>query len=134
METTQAMSEAVQGWVDRQFGSVKVIRLGFLQGFAENPAATLGVIALCLFVFSLALRYLIYFGVRLSGQTRLTRGHDATENVCLWLAFALGFLCGEVFFRNFLLSSLCGGFFVVMCSGAVLEGLQVNAQHQTNLH
>jgi hypothetical protein len=125
------MTEIIQGWVNQQFGPVEVIRLGFLQGFAENPVATLGVIALCLFVFSLALRYLIYFAVRLSGQTRLTRGHDATENICLWLAFAIGFLCGEIFFRNFLLASFSGGFFVVMCSGAVLEGLTANAERPT---
>jgi hypothetical protein len=125
------MNDVVQAWLDRQFGPVEVVRLGFFHGFAENPAATLGVIALALFVFSLLFRYLIYLSVRLSGQSRLTPGHDATESLCLYLAFGAGFLCGQIFFANFLLSSLCGGFFVIMCIGAVLEGLTANAERMT---
>jgi divalent metal cation (Fe/Co/Zn/Cd) transporter len=123
------MNHGLQEWLDRQFGPVEVVRLGFLHGFMENPWATLGVIAVSLLIFSLIFRYLIYIGVRLSGQTRLTSGHDFTETLCLYLAFGAGFLCGQVFFGNFLLSSLCGGFFVVMCVGAILEGLTVNASH-----
>jgi hypothetical protein len=122
------MKDVLGSWLNRQFGPVEMIRLGFLQGFAENPAATLGVIALSLFVLSILLRYSIYFGVRLSGQTCLTRSHDATEALCLWGAFTVGFLCGQVFFRNFLIASLCGGFFVIMCAGAIIEGLTMNAR------
>lgn len=125
------MNSGIQEWLDRQFGPVEVVRLGFLHGFAENPLATLGVIAVSLLIFSLVFRYLIYIGVRLSGQTRLTSGHDFTETLCLYIAFGAGFLCGQVFFANFLLSSLCGGFFVAMSTGAVLEGLTVNASRPT---
>ena len=91
------MKDVLGNWLNQQFGPVEMIRLGFLHGFAENPAATLGVIALTLFVLAILVRYSIYFGIRLTGQSILTRSHDAMETLCLWGAFAVGFLHGQPF-------------------------------------
>jgi hypothetical protein len=125
------MFDKAQNLIQQQFGPIEMTPPRFLPTLDAAPLIALLLIGLCLVAAAFGLRYLIYSGVRLSGQSCLMRGHEAVETAFLWLAFAVGFFCGQVLFHNFVAASFCGGFFALACSGAVLEALIANSKPQT---
>jgi hypothetical protein len=110
----------------RQLTTVKTVNIGFMEGFTENPLATLLVMGAVLFVLSLACRYLIYGIVRTTGREKYDTRIRAMENMWVMLAFGLGVVAGEVCFQNLWLAAMTGGGFAVISVGAVLEALVAN--------
>jgi peptidoglycan/LPS O-acetylase OafA/YrhL len=114
--------------ISAQFTTVKALHIGFLEGFGENPWATLLVMGTLLFALAVICRGVIYGMVRLSGRVRLDRKASGTEAVSLWAALFAGFVVGEVFFQNVWLAAITGGLFVIVATGAVLEALTANVR------
>lgn len=113
--------------LSNQFGTMHVWHPHFL---GEDPDALLVFCWLLAALFALAFlcRWSLYAGTRISGLWRLERGTQYRETVSMVIAFGAGFVVGEMFLHNALLSGLVGGFFMVISTGAVLEAMVINAR------